>query len=182
MKKKTSEEIYPFGSQHPKVSNVMALSRALDGREIFRELTPKEKALKRSMNIQRKRFGGQEMKPAQVERKVDDKIYSMALIKECKNLSKEEKLDLLEFVLNEKDMKRIIAVIEEYIEPDEGIWERVVEATKRVKSLFYTHPAGKKDLKFAGKKPKSMNRQLSKVVTGENEEINLPSIFSRIRK
>jgi len=166
MKKKVHEQEYPFGSQHPSVSNAIALARMYAAREKSKgELNPKERAHQRSAQIQLKRFtGGQKMKSAQLERKVDDKIYSMALVKECKNLSKEEKLDLLEFIVKEKDMKRIISVLEEYVQPDEGIWERVVEATKRVKSLFYTHPAGKKDLKFAGKKPKAMNKQLSQVL------------------
>jgi hypothetical protein len=106
-----------------------------------------------------------------VENKVEDRIYCMSFIKEAKNLSKEEKLDLLEFVYKEPDMKKVIIIIEKYVELDDGIWSRVTETTKQVKSLFYTSPAGKKDLKFAGKKPKVANRQLSKVMARENTKV-----------
>jgi hypothetical protein len=166
--KKVSEEIYPFGSQHPKVSNITAVQKSLASRMRHRDLTPKEKALHRSMKIQSKLFTGRQgMKPTKVESKVQDRIYTMAFIKEAKNLSKEEKLDLLEFVYTEPDIKKVLMVVEKYVELDDSIWSRVVEATKQAKSLFYTKPAGKKDLKFAGKKPKSANRQLSKVMARE---------------
>ena len=62
---------------------------------------------------------------------VDDRIYAMALVGESLNLSKEQKLDLLEFVAKEPDMAKVLEVVEKYVEPDEGIWERVAEATKQ---------------------------------------------------
>jgi hypothetical protein len=148
MTKKITEEIYPFGSQYPKVSNFT-----------------RKKDLKKST----KKFGGtQEMKSF----KTADKIYAMAIVKECSNLSKEDKLAMLEFILKEPDVKRIKKIVEEYVEIDEGMFERVEEATKRVKSLFYTSPAGKKDLKFAGKKPLARNRQLSKVLAREGKKLS----------
>jgi hypothetical protein len=173
---KLLEEIYPFGSQYPKVTNVAhpkvtnpaALSKSLADRSRHRELTSKEKALQKSAQIQTKLFAGRApMKQTYAENKVEDRIYTMAFIKECRNLSKEDKLTLLEFVYKEPDMKRVLKVVEKYVELDEGIWTRVVEATKQAKGLFYTQPAGKKDLKFAGKKPKASNKQLSKVMARE---------------
>jgi hypothetical protein len=77
-------------------------------------------------------------------------------------------------------MKRVLEVIEKYVELDEEIWTRVVEATKQAKHLFYTSPAGKKDLKFAGKKPKAANKQLSKVMAREN--VSLAQRMNRIKK
>jgi len=177
--KKVTEEIYPFGSQHPKVTNAPAVWKALASRSKSRELTQKEKALQKSAQIQSKLFsGGPAMKPTYVESKAQDRIYTMAFIKEAKNLSKEEKKDLLEFVFTEPDMKKVLEVVEKYVELDDGIWTRVVEATKQAKSLFYTKPAGKKDLKFAGKKPKASNRQLSKVMAREDKKID----WKRIKK
>ena len=170
--RKLLEQIYPFGSQHPSVTNAQRVSDFLAAKEKGSgELSRKQKALQRSAQIQNRLFTRRPaMNTSTAENKVDDRIYSMAFIKEALNLSKEEKIDLLEFILTEPDMKKVITVVEKYVSLDEGIWDRVTEATKRVKSLFYTNPAGKKDLKFAGKKPKAMNKPLSDVVTGEGKE------------
>lgn len=169
--KKVLEQPYPFGSQHPSVTNARRVADVLDAKERrFGQLSRKQKALQKSSQIQSKLFTGgvPAMKPSIAENKIDDRIYTMAFVKEALNLSKEEKLDLLEFVYTEPDIKRVVMVIEKYVDLDDEIWDRVTEATKQAKSLFYTNPKGKKMLKFAGKPPKAVNRQLSKVVVGES--------------
>src|SRR4030042_2365327 len=168
---KIAEGIFSSKFQNAKLSNATYVRKALASREKQRQLTPKEKALQRSAEIQSRTLtGGPHMKPSHAENKAEDRIYTMAFIKEAKNLSKEEKIDLLEFVLTEPDMKKVLEVVEKYVELDDEIWTRVVEATKQAKHLFYTSPAGKKDLKFAGKKPKPSNKQLSKVMAREDVE------------
>src|SRR5574340_755550 len=101
--KKVSEEIFKGKVEDPRVSSGKALLRSLATR---RQLGPKEKALQQTTQKKLNVLGGiPAMKPTYAENKVEDRIYTMAIVKECKNLSKEDKLAILEFIYKEPDIK-----------------------------------------------------------------------------